>query len=133
MKRILIADDEIHLRELLVALFTRRGFDVVSCADGEEVLQQLDVEHPIDAVVMDLLLPYVDGFDLIKQLRQHPKTRATPLIILTDLSGEDDVIEAFQYSVNDILSKPFQPRELIARVLRWIDQAPLPPLAKESI
>lgn len=133
MKRILIADDEVHLRDLLVALFARRGYDAVACSDGEEILAQLDNDQPIDAIIMDLLLPYVDGFDLIKQLRKHPKTELTPLIVLTDLSGEEDVIEAFKYRVNDVLSKPFQPRELIARVVRWIDQPPLPTLPKEAL
>ncbi|MGX5914766.1 response regulator [Aliidiomarina sp. Khilg15.8] len=125
---IVIADDDENLRELLKALFQRYGFAIHACADGEELLRTVQEIEDVVAIVTDLLLPFVDGFDLIRQLRESEQTAHTPIIVLSDLTDENDIVEAFSWQVNEVISKPFQPQELIARVLRWIGQRPLPPL-----
>lgn len=123
---ILIADDDADLRDILEALFARQGFPVLLCDDAEGVLKHIDANTELSAIIMDLLLPFADGFDLVKQIRQTPNYEHTPMVILSDLTSEEDVIEAFTLRVNDVISKPFQPRELKARVLRWLEHEPLP-------
>lgn len=132
MSSILIADDEADLCELLAALFNQLGFSTEICLDGEALARAVKQNEPPSAIVMDLLLPFVDGFDLIRQIRNHQATAEVPIVVLSDLASEAHILEAFRLQVNEILSKPFQPQELIARVTRWIGQPPLPPLIQEA-
>lgn len=128
---IMIADDDDDLRELVSGLFERLGFEAQCFQNGEDIVQALGEHESIKAFVIDLLLPFVDGFDLISSIRQHPNTALAPIIILSDLTSEEDIVQAFRYRVNDVVSKPFQPLELKARVLRWIDHEPLPALEEK--
>jgi DNA-binding response OmpR family regulator len=112
MARILIVEDEASLRETLRYNFERAGYQVAAAEDGVQALELARQEQP-DAVVLDLMLPRLDGFDVCRALRRES---TVPIIILTARDEEVDKIVGLELGADDYLTKPFSPRELLARV-----------------
>jgi DNA-binding response OmpR family regulator len=104
-------DDDRLLADLVCFAFQRRGYAVVQAHDGETALQRWESEKP-DLIVLDVNLPGRDGFAICEHIRQHA---ATPIIMLTVRSEEDDVVRGLDIGADDYLSKPFSPRQLLAR------------------
>lgn len=113
--RILIVDDEPDLLELVRYNLVKAGYGVVMAKSGEEALARLSTEHP-DLVVLDLLLPGVDGLEVCRTLKRNPQTAAVPVLMLTAKSEEADIVTGFELGADDYLTKPFSPRVLLARV-----------------
>lgn len=109
---ILIVDDEPEIRRLLRDYLTRNGFEAVVARDGREMLQALE-RHAIDLVVLDLMLPDTDGLTLCRDLRARSNM---PILILTARGEETDRIVGIEMGADDYLVKPFNPRELLARI-----------------
>src|SRR5450830_1658559 len=109
---ILIVDDEPEIRRLLVDYLTRNNFEAVAARDGREMWQALE-RHAIDLVVLDLLLPDTDGLTLCRELRAKSNL---PVLMLTALGEETDRIVGIEMGADDYLVKPFNPRELLARI-----------------
>lgn len=109
--RVLVVDDEARMRDLL-ALHLRRAFEVETAASGREALAMLD-ERPYDVVVLDVLMPGLDGWEVCRRIRSQYEV---PVLMLTALGGVEDKLEAFGAGADDYLTKPFDPRELVARV-----------------
>lgn len=109
--RVLVVDDEARMRDLL-ALHLERFFDVEKAASGDEALQMLE-SAPFDVVVLDVLMPGMDGWEVCRRIRQGHQV---PVLMLTALSDVEDKLEAFGAGADDYLTKPFEPRELVARV-----------------
>ena len=112
---ILLVEDEPEIRELLSFTFTRSGFEVLEAESAEAALKILDHANPTLAVI-DWMLPGIDGIDLAYRLRQDELTRALPIIMLTARGEETDKLKSFDSGVDDYVTKPFSPRELVARV-----------------
>jgi DNA-binding response OmpR family regulator len=112
MQRILVVDDEPRITRLVRDYLERAGFAVSVARDGEEALLRARTERP-DLVVLDLGLPRLDGLDVVRTLRRD---RATPIIILTARDDEADRIVGLELGADDYVTKPFSPRELVARV-----------------
>jgi two-component system, OmpR family, response regulator len=110
--RILIVDDDLEIRQLLVGYLTRNGFDAVPAANGREMWQALE-RHAIDLVVLDLMLPDADGLTLCRDLRAKSNL---PVLMLTARGEETDRILGIEMGADDYLVKPFSPRELLARI-----------------
>lgn len=110
--RLLIVDDEKKLRDLLTAYLSKEGFQVVAVGDGIEMDAYL-INHEVDLVILDLMLPGEDGLSIGKRLHQKNKL---PIIILSARSDEIDRIVGLEIGADDYLPKPFNPRELLARV-----------------
>ncbi len=111
-KRILIAEDDANIRNLLSSYLSINGFETDAVGDGSAALRHLS-EHRYDLVVLDIMLPGTDGLEICRKIRQH---RSLPVLLLTALGAEDDRIEGFHAGADDYMVKPFSPRELVARV-----------------
>lgn len=121
MHDVLVIEDDPVVSRLVEHLLTRRGFNVHVAPDGLQA-QALFKTLPRPAVVvMDVMLPYVSGFELISEMRQTPGWGRVPVIMLTSKSQERDVLRAFDAGVNDYVVKPFRPEEFVARVRRFAE------------
>ena len=109
---ILIVDDDPEIRRLLVDYLVRNSFDAVAARDGREMWQELD-RHVIDLIVLDLMLPDIDGLTLCRELRVKSNI---PVLMLTARGEETDRIVGIEMGADDYLVKPFNPRELLARI-----------------
>src|SRR5688572_21431548 len=113
--RILVVDDEPDAVELIAFNLKSAGHEVATADDGEEALRKARSNHP-DLIVLDLMLPEVDGLEVCKALRSQPETRGIPIIMLTAKAGEVDRVLGLELGADDYLTKPFSPRELLLRV-----------------
>ncbi|MGE5506907.1 MAG: response regulator [Chitinophagales bacterium] len=121
--KILVVDDEPAIRELVHFNLERTGCQVLCAADGEEALSLFQAEQP-DLVLLDLMLPRLDGFTVCRRIREKSRV---PIIMLTARTAEEDRVEGLEMGADDYLTKPFSPRELVARVkaiLRRTGEAP---------
>jgi len=119
-KKILVVDDEKHIVRLVQANLDRAGYTVVTANDGKEALQKVADENP-DLVVLDVMMPYMDGFEVLQNLRRNPSTRDIPVIMLTAKAQDADVFKGWQSGVDCYLTKPFNPMELLSFVKRIFD------------
>jgi len=114
-EKILIVDDEKDIVKMLDYNLKKEGFRTVAASDGEEALDKAAREHP-DLILLDLMLPEVDGLEVCKALKKEPKTAAIPVIMLTAKTQETDKIVGLELGADDYVTKPFSPRELLARI-----------------
>lgn len=120
MARVLIADDDPLLRALLEHKLAADGHIVISAEDGGEVLGLVS-EHRPDLIVMDAMMPVMDGFEVLRRLKVGVEHSDIPVIMLTALRREADIVGALQLGAADYLVKPFIPDELLQRVRRLAD------------
>jgi two-component system phosphate regulon response regulator PhoB len=114
-QRILVVDDEDDLLELLRYNLTREGYQVTCVATGEDALRSVRRQAP-DLIVLDLMLPAIDGLEVCRRLKGESKTRDIPIIMLTAKSEESDIVAGLEHGADDYIAKPFSPRVLLARV-----------------
>ncbi|MCE5315245.1 MAG: response regulator [Armatimonadota bacterium] len=119
-RKILACDDEKHIVRLVQVNLERAGYEVVTANDGKEALQKVAEENP-DLVVLDVMMPYMDGFEVLQNLRRNPATRDIPVIMLTAKAQDADVFKGWQSGVDCYLTKPFNPMELLSFVKRIFD------------
>jgi DNA-binding response OmpR family regulator len=112
MKSVLVVDDERNIVELVRLYLEKEGFNVVSAADGEQALVQFERTDP-DLVILDLMLPKLDGFEVCRELRRRGDV---PILMLTARSEDIDAIVGLELGADDYVTKPFNPRALVARV-----------------
>ncbi|MEH6628044.1 MAG: response regulator [Motiliproteus sp.] len=112
-KRILIVDDDQEIRELLQSYLSNNGYQVQALEDGSRLLEQLQAPPPIDLIVLDLMMPGDDGFSLCRQVRAKSQV---PIIMLTASAEDTDRIVGLEMGADDYVAKPFNPRELLARI-----------------
>ncbi|MFN7108044.1 MAG: PleD family two-component system response regulator [Brevundimonas sp.] len=117
--RVLIADDDPLLRDLLTHKLTAAGYVVLVAEDGRQALDQCHQQRP-DLVVLDGMMPIVDGFEVLRRLKATPDTSGLPVIMLTALRREEDIVGALKLGAADYLVKPFIPDELVARIGRLL-------------
>lgn len=110
--KVLVADDEASIRQIVEARLKMAGFEVVTAGNGEEALERYYEAHP-DLVVLDIMMPHMDGLQVCKQIR---KRDTTPIIMLTAKGDIADRINALEMGADDYIIKPFSPRELEARI-----------------
>jgi len=125
-KQILVVDDDRQIRELLESYLQRNGYSVLTLADGRGLLALLQERQDIDLIVLDLMMPGEDGFSLCRRIRTESEL---PIIMLTASAEETDRIVGLEMGADDYVAKPFNPRELLARiraVLRRVQTAPEP-------
>jgi two-component system phosphate regulon response regulator PhoB len=113
--RILLVEDDAALAELLIYHFTRESFNVRQTADGEEAML-LAAESPPDLVLLDWMIEGVSGIEVCRRLRRRPETANVPIIMLTARGEEADRVRGLETGADDYVTKPFSPRELVARV-----------------
>ena len=113
--KILVVDDEIKNVKLLEALLLPRGYTVVKAYNGEEALQQVQQERP-DLILLDVMMPLLDGFEVCKRLKGNDETRLIPVVIMTALSQVEDRVKGIEAGADDFLTKPVNRDELMARI-----------------
>jgi phosphate regulon transcriptional regulator PhoB len=125
---ILVVDDEAALVELVTYNLNKEGFSVDSASDGEAALSKLR-KGKCDLVILDLMLPGIQGIELCRILRNDPKTASLPIIMLTAKGEEIDRIVGLEIGADDYVTKPFSPRELVARVKAVLRRSKEKPVA----
>ena len=113
--RILVVDDEPEIIELVEFNLKQAGYAVITAADGAEALKKAR-SHPPDLIVLDVMLPEMDGFEICKALRLDAATAKIPIVMLTAKAAEIDRVLGLELGADDYLTKPFSPRELLLRV-----------------
>ena len=114
-EKILVVDDEEDILELVRYNLVREGYAVACAATGEEALKSA-ASDPVDLIVLDLMLPGIDGLEVARRLRQSPGTSATPIVMLTAKGEEADIVTGLELGADDYVTKPFSPRILVARI-----------------
>ena len=122
MPKILVVDDEPDAIELIKFNLKSAGYEVVTAADGEEALKKARSLLP-DLIILDLMLPEVDGLEVCKILRRDARVSAIPIIMLTAKAAEIDRVLGLELGADDYVTKPFSPRELVLRVKRLLRPA----------
>ena len=119
-KKILIVEDDKFLRELIVKKISNEGYDVLEAVDGEQGLLQIKEGHS-DLVLLDLILPGIDGFEVLTQKREDPFMASIPVIILSNLGQKEDVDKGLSLGAADYLIKAhFTPGEIIEKVRSYL-------------
>ena len=123
-EHILVVEDEEDILELLRYNLTKEGFRVTGVTSGEEALRSAKVLLP-DLVLLDLMLPGMDGLEICRHLKQDNRTQHLPVVMVTAKGEEADIVTGLELGADDYITKPFSPRVLLAR-LRSVLQAPPP-------
>ena len=120
-KKVLVADDEIHIIQVVAIKLKNNGFQVITAENGQQAFELACAEKP-DLLITDFQMPTMTGLELIEKLRENPDTKNTPVIMLTarGFAIEDDVREKLK--INVFLSKPFSPREVLQNVQRVLGE-----------
>jgi two-component system, OmpR family, alkaline phosphatase synthesis response regulator PhoP len=113
--RVLVVEDESDIRELIAYNLQKEGYQVTSLENGEDALSEVRT-HPPDLMLLDLMLPGVDGLEVCKIMKAQPATAAIPVVILTAKGEEADVVTGLELGADDYVVKPFSPRVLAARI-----------------
>jgi DNA-binding response OmpR family regulator len=119
--RVLSIEDDAAMGLFLKAVFTAQGFTMDLATDGNAGLEMARRRRP-DLVILDLLMPYKNGFEVLKELKDAPDTRAVPVIILSSNSREEDIVKALNAGADDFVVKPFRARELVTRVRKVLER-----------
>jgi len=114
-EKVLIVEDEKDIVKMLEYNLKKEGFRVISACDGEDALDLAVREHP-DILLLDLMLPGIDGLEVCRSLKKENKTSSIPVIMLTAKGQESDKVVGLELGADDYITKPFSPRELIARI-----------------
>ena len=119
--KILVVDDESRMRKLVRDFLVKSNFEVLEAGDGEEALDIFYKDKDIALIILDVMMPKMDGFEMVRRIRQTDKQ--TPVLFLTARSAINDVVEGFELGANDYLKKPFGMQELIIRIKALMGKA----------
>ena len=111
--KILVVDDESRMRKLVKDFLTKKGFTVIEAGDGEEAVHKFFEVKDIELIILDVMMPKMDGWQVCREIRQYSKV---PIIMLTAKSDEKDELQGFDLGVDEYITKPFSPKILVARV-----------------
>lgn len=116
IKEILIIEDDEDTRELLRFLLERESFRVLQVIDGEQASRRIREYKPPDLVLLDIMMPYRDGFELLGEIRANRLWQNVPVLIITARDNEEHITRGVEAGVSDYITKPFKPADLIARI-----------------
>jgi len=111
--KVLVVDDEERMRKLISDFLKIKDFDVIEAGDGDEAVDRFFSDKDIALIILDVMMPKMNGWDVLKTIREHSKV---PVIMLTARSEEQDELKGFEYGADEYISKPFSPKILVARV-----------------
>ena len=118
---VVIVEDDDHIAQVLRFMLERQGYRVIHLADGRAASEHVATSQDTpDLILLDVMLPYLDGFEIVALVRARLDWVAVPILMLTAKNTERDTVRALDAGANDFVSKPFQPNELLARVRRLI-------------
>ena len=119
-ERILVAEDDPVTLRFVRSLLEDKGYDVLTAEDGEQLRDLARTAGP-DLIVSDLVMPYRDGFEVLRELRLDPKLDRTPVILMSMKDREEDIVQGLEQGADDHVVKPFNARELLARVRKQLE------------
>lgn len=119
-KCVLVCDDDPLLLDLLEFRLSTRGYNVIVAKDGQEALERIRDDRP-SAVVLDAMMPILDGYEVLRRLREEEATKDIPVVMLTARRQERDIVGALALGASDYVVKPFIPEELVARLSRLLE------------
>ncbi|MGQ0538331.1 MAG: response regulator [Gemmatimonadaceae bacterium] len=125
-KRILVADDEPHIGRIIKMKLEQGPFSVTLAYNGQEALEILKGEETFDLVLLDLMMPYASGLDVLARMRSMDRWRDVPCLVLTAAGQEAQHQRALQLGANDFLTKPFSPKRLYSRVAELVGAESMP-------
>jgi two-component system, OmpR family, alkaline phosphatase synthesis response regulator PhoP len=120
--KVLVADDERDIRRLVTFTLERAGFEIIEAADGQEALDLATQNHP-DLILLDVMMPYINGYDVCRKLRDIPELKEVPVLFLSAKAQNYEIGEGLEAGATDYLVKPFIPRELAAKVKQLMAKA----------
>ncbi len=115
-RHVLVADDEPHIGRIIQLKLESGPYQVSLVSDGREALERIRGDEPIDAILLDIMMPHVSGLDVLAEIRSLPHRRETPVIILTAKGQDADRTRAMELGATDFFTKPFSPKKLLARI-----------------
>jgi two-component system alkaline phosphatase synthesis response regulator PhoP len=116
VRRVLVADDEPHIGRIIQLKLEQGPYEVTLVSDGQEALDYLRADAPVDVILLDIMMPFFSGLEVLAETRRLPHRAATPVIILTAKGQEADRRQAQELGATDFFTKPFSPKKLLARV-----------------
>jgi two-component system, OmpR family, alkaline phosphatase synthesis response regulator PhoP len=119
--RILVVDDEIYIVHILDFSLGMEGYEVITALDGEQALEKLKSEKP-DLIVLDIMMPKLDGYEVCKSIKSSPETKHIPVILLSAKGRNVDQKLGFDVGADDYITKPFSPRKLVERINQLLGQ-----------
>ena len=120
--KILVVDDEIYIVHILDFSLGMEGYEVITALDGENAIEKARAEHP-DLIVLDIMMPKLDGYETCKMLKADDTTRGIPVILLSAKGRNIDQKIGFEVGADDYITKPFSPRKLVERINAILGQA----------
>lgn len=117
--KILVAEDEKDIRRLVVFTLQRAGYEILEASDGREALR-LATENQPNLILLDIMMPFMNGYEVCQKLRERPELKDTPIVLLTAKAQNYEIAQGLEAGATDYLIKPFIPRELAAKVRKMI-------------
>ena len=122
--QVLVVEDDDHIAQVLRFMLERQGYRVTQLPDGRAASEHIATATVApDLILLDVMLPYIDGFEIVRLVRERADWAAVPVLMLTAKNTERDTVRALDAGANDFVIKPFQPNELLARVRRFLRPA----------
>ena len=122
MQKILVIEDDTFLRELIVQKLLKEGYEIVEAVEGEDGIKKVTEENP-DIILLDIILPGIDGFEVLKKIKADEKVKDIPVIILSNLGQQDDIDKGIKLGAKDYLIKAeFTPGEIVEKVKGVLEQ-----------
>ena len=119
-KSVLVIEDEVHLQRLMRFMLESAGYNVAIAGNGEDGLEYVKNNKVPDLIVLDILMPGLDGLAVLRALKVQNSTKNVPVVLLTALAQENVVLQGIKLGARDYIRKPFQPRELVNRVTKLV-------------
>ena len=120
-KKILIADDDTYVHELLTAVLSSNEFDIIHAYDGQETVERVDNEQP-DLIVLDIMMPIKDGRDICQDIKKNPRTKDIKILMLSGKGEQLDRILGFEIGADDYIAKPFSPSHVARRIKKMFEK-----------
>jgi len=121
-RKIVLAEDEPQIARLIEFKLKKEGYSVTSKENGEEALKAIKEDKP-DLILLDIMMPVMGGYEVLRRLKEDENLKSVPVIMLTARAQEKDVVKGIDMGAEDYITKPFHPAELLARVKRILDKA----------
>lgn len=121
MKRVVVAEDEASLAKLISFKLQREHYEVAMAEDGGKALELIQGGHP-DLILLDVMMPVMDGYHVLQEIKKDPELSEIPVIMLTSKGQEKDVVRGIDLGATDYIVKPFRPSELVARIRRVLKE-----------